>query len=472
METRDSKFWDFGSVPMIEPEYLGSILAAASDIALFVKLNGNILSILVNESEKSLGNLSHWEGRQISDFLTRESNEKLDVVLNQINSGQSVLHSVELNHQDNALWQFPVRYSIHRLGAQDTILMLGRDLRTLAETQQQLVQAQIAVERRYEESRRYDTQFRMLMSHTRDAIMFVSVAEGKIIEANAGASNLLGLGAEELEGTDFATLFEGVSKNELMTLLVEKSELSMSPELPTLENKSGQTIHIYPYAFRSAGERLLYCRLDVEEENSPSQDELSKNLLSLYQNGPDAIVFAQSNGVIEAANDGFLDLINAPSLSKVRGRSLANYLTRGQIDLAVMLDNVVRSGQMRIYATELQNELGSKLSVEVSVARLGTIGKRLIAFVIRDAHRSETMRQISPSGHVQPETSVAELVGSASLKEIVGETNDMIEKMCIETAIEMTNNNRAAAAEMLGLSRQSLYVKLRKFGLISKEQDF
>ena len=48
----------------------------------------------------------------------------------------------------------------------------------------------------------------------------------------------------------------------------------------------------------------------------------------------------------------------------------------------------------------------------------------------------------------------------------------MIEKMCIETAIEMTNNNRAAAAEMLGLSRQSLYVKLRKFGLISKEQDF
>jgi len=139
MKTRDSKFWDFGSVPMIEPEYLGSILAAASDIALFVKLDGNILSILVNETEKSLGNLSHWEGRSIRDFLTTESIEKLDVVINQIKSGQSVMHSVELNHQDNAIWQFPVRYSIHRLGAQDTILMLGRDLRTIAETQQQLI---------------------------------------------------------------------------------------------------------------------------------------------------------------------------------------------------------------------------------------------------------------------------------------------------------------------------------------------
>src|SRR6056300_815124 len=100
MKTQDSKYWDFGSVPMIEPEYLGSILAAASDIALFVKLDGNILSILVNETEKSLGNLSHWEGRSIRDFLTTESIEKLDVVINQIKSGQSVMHSVELNHQD------------------------------------------------------------------------------------------------------------------------------------------------------------------------------------------------------------------------------------------------------------------------------------------------------------------------------------------------------------------------------------
>ena len=45
MKTRDSKFWDF-ALPMIEPEYLGSILAAASDIALFVKLDGNILRSL------------------------------------------------------------------------------------------------------------------------------------------------------------------------------------------------------------------------------------------------------------------------------------------------------------------------------------------------------------------------------------------------------------------------------------------
>ena len=37
--------------------------------------------------------------------------------------------------------------------------------------------------------------------------------------------------------------------------------------------------------------------------------------------------------------------------------------------------------------------------------------------------------------------------------------------LCIEAALELTRDNRASAAEMLGLSRQSLYVKLRRYGL-------
>jgi DNA-binding protein Fis len=37
--------------------------------------------------------------------------------------------------------------------------------------------------------------------------------------------------------------------------------------------------------------------------------------------------------------------------------------------------------------------------------------------------------------------------------------------LCIETALDMSNDNRASAALLLGLSRQSLYVKLRRYGL-------
>ncbi len=51
------------------------------------------------------------------------------------------------------------------------------------------------------------------------------------------------------------------------------------------------------------------------------------------------------------------------------------------------------------------------------------------------------------------------------MRDIVSETTDLIERLCIEAALELTHDNRASATEMLGLSRQSLYVKLRRYGL-------
>ena len=51
------------------------------------------------------------------------------------------------------------------------------------------------------------------------------------------------------------------------------------------------------------------------------------------------------------------------------------------------------------------------------------------------------------------------------LKDLVRETTEVIERMCIEAALELTGDNRASAAEILGLSRQSLYVKLHRYGL-------
>ncbi|MEM6852759.1 MAG: helix-turn-helix domain-containing protein, partial [Pseudomonadota bacterium] len=62
-----------------------------------------------------------------------------------------------------------------------------------------------------------------------------------------------------------------------------------------------------------------------------------------------------------------------------------------------------------------------------------------------------------------------DLVGRLPLREIVRETTDVIERLCIETALGLSENNRASAAEMLGLSRQSLYVKLNRYGLRETE---
>lgn len=56
-------------------------------------------------------------------------------------------------------------------------------------------------------------------------------------------------------------------------------------------------------------------------------------------------------------------------------------------------------------------------------------------------------------------------LGRAPLKTLVSETVGLIERHYIEAALESTSGNRSAAAKMLGLSRQSLYMKLARYGI-------
>ena len=70
-----------------------------------------------------------------------------------------------------------------------------------------------------------------------------------------------------------------------------------------------------------------------------------------------------------------------------------------------------------------------------------------------------------------PASTVSAQPSEVSVRDLVREATDLIEKLCIEAALELTRDNRASAAEMLGLSRQSLYVKLRRYGVADLSGD-
>lgn len=57
---------------------------------------------------------------------------------------------------------------------------------------------------------------------------------------------------------------------------------------------------------------------------------------------------------------------------------------------------------------------------------------------------------------------LSSLVGRVALRDLVRDTTELVERHFIQAALELTDNNRSAAAGVLGLSRQSLYVKLRR----------
>lgn len=451
---------------------LQDIVSAAADIALMIDPDGKIVSVMLNTSDDSFGNLDHWSGRSITEFLTDESISKFTEAHAAFQSGSEPRKQIELNHQDNASWEFPVRYTLQGFGKSDFVLMLGRDLRPIAETQQQLVQAQIALEKGYEARREFDARYRVLLNNTRDAIVFVAVRDGRVKDMNEPAAALLGIGRETLAGSPFVQAFKDRASGELIETMLNAS-IADGDGSVVLETQTGRrSIRVMPTVFRAAGERVILCRMEPEEDSALAEDQTSLSMAALFRDGSDAFVFADAKGVIAAANDSFLELVDAAHLSDVKGRSLGDFLHRGQIDLSMLIENSKRSGQMRVYSTKLVNDYGSKLSTEISATYLSNGTQPVIAFVIRDVSRIEAVRQGGSAASTEESSrNVMELVGSATLKEIVSETTDVVEKMCIETAVTLTRNNRVAAAEMLGLSRQSLYVKLRKYGLLHKEKD-
>ncbi|MCL4104875.1 UNVERIFIED_CONTAM: hypothetical protein GTU68_018582 [Idotea baltica] len=469
MTSRGAKYWNTGSTPLIAPELLGDIISTAADVAIVTSSDGTVLSMLINPNHRSFGQLEHWEGRNLRDFLTKESIPKLDTQLGQFLDGDGNSRAIELNHTDNSNWEFPIRYTFHRIGPDGALLMLGRDLRPIAEMQQQLVKAQVTLERDYEAQREFDTRYRVVMEASREAMVFVSIASGRISDANKSAAALLGGKRDDLVGAPLAQEFEGRRRGELMETLSNTAISDGGRPLVVEARRNRQKMQLTPTIFRAAGERMLLCRIEPVDRIDLAGDALSENLSALFQDGVDALVFTDKDGLVLAANDSFLNLADVAHQSLVKGRSLADFMSRGSVDLKVLLENAARSGQMRMYATKLSSEYGSEISVEISATHLTNKSYPSFAFVIRDASRVDAVRKPNMAVSDGAMHTVMELVGSATLKHIVAETTDVVEKMCIETAIELTRNNRVAAAEMLGLSRQSLYVKLRKYGLLFRD---
>jgi transcriptional regulator PpsR len=457
-----------GKLPVIAPGHMTDILASAADITLLVSPTGRIVSVLLNPQNNGHGQLTEWEGTQLSEVLTIESRKKLDARLNDLDGGRPSV-SVEINHVGLQGWDFPVRYALHRMGPDGSLLMVGRDLRMLAEVQQQLVTAQLALERDYEAQRELDTRYRVLMEMTREPVMMVSMASGRITDVNPAAALLLGGTRADLVGSAVAQEFDGRRRGEFLDTLANAAATDAGTQVELTARRSQRKVMVTPRLFRAAGERLFLCVIDPAERRGHVPDELGENLARLFHEGVDGIVFADGDGVIRAANESFLNLTDASGIAAVRGRSLADYLARGAVDLRVLLDNVKRTGQIRFFPTRLTTDFSGQLAVEISASWLNDRPNPSLVLVIRDASRADAVRRSGSGLSDDAAPSVMELVGSSTLKDIVAETTDVIEKICIDTALELTRNNRVAAAEMLGLSRQSLYVKLRKYGLLNKD---
>ena len=170
------------------------------------------------------------------------------------------------------------------------------------------------------------------------------------------------------------------------------------------------------------------------------------------------------DGIIKWANRAFLDLVEIGSKRSVIGEALARWLWRPGADLAVLLAHLQGNQVVRLFSTTLHSELGTDAEVEISAAGNIDTEPRLIGVLLRDVSRRLLVN--SGSDNLRESLgSISEQVGKTPLRKLVRNTVGVVEQHYVKAALSLANGNRTAAAEILGLSRQSLYAKLNRYGL-------
>jgi transcriptional regulator PpsR len=450
----------------LDDEAVSIVAAAGADIALTLSDDGTVLDIGGREDRHATrSEMEGWVGKTFLDIVTVESREKVEDLLAEA-SRTRITRARQINHVTAVGRDIPVSYRIVSFPGTGNRIALGQDMRAIADMQQRLVRAQIEMERDFRKIRDVESRYRILFHLAHEPLLVLDAQNMKIIDANEGASRLFDRPVKKLVGSQIAASFakqDQTSAIEALTAIGLKAREETFKARPvTLESET--EIRVTP--FREAGRtNLLLCF----GPGAPGQMGLApatrSNLSAVAHDLPDGLVLVDGNGDILEANPAFLDQIRMLNPDRIEGKSLDRWLGGSSVDLQVLLANLREHGSVRRFASILRDEIGGSEQVEIAAARIMTAEGPIYGFSIREGGRSERLPTEVATTGPQIAAQFTDLVGRVPLKDLVRDTADIIEKLCIEAALNLTDNNRASAADMLGLSRQSLYIKLRRYGI-------
>ncbi|MBI5128782.1 MAG: transcriptional regulator PpsR [Rhodopseudomonas palustris] len=444
------------------------LIAAATDVALVVDAQGVIRDVAFNKDELALelDGQGRWLGSRLVDIVTSDTQPKIrELLLDATVRDASTWRQV--NHPSPGGEDVPVLYSAVNFGRDDRLLVVGRDLRQLAMMQQRLINAQQSMERDYIRLRHAETRYRLLFQVSSEAVMIVDATSELIVDANPATLALFDTTAPQTLNSPVSGYFDGADQQAVLNLFGDVRSTGRDGRAKVRLANGARECELAASLFRQENASLLLVRLT--SQSAFPESGATKNaslLLKYFESAADALVITQFDGRVVRANLAFLEMAQLGSAEQARGELLDRWLGRTGVDLSVALANLRQSGTIKLFATVLRGEYGAAAEVEVSAVALNDIeDKPCFGFAIRNV---EKRLPASPSSKRELPRSVAqltELIGRVPLRDLVRETTDVIEKLSIEAALELTGDNRASAADMLGLSRQSLYVKLRRYGL-------
>ena len=453
----------------IDADAAAALVTAASDMAMVLDASGIVRDVAFNNDDlaNDLAGAQGWVGTTWISHVARDSAPKVEALLARGKSGATAPRHVNYPTDDPNV-SIPVMYSTVALD--DTrIIAFGRDLRPLSALQRKLVDAQRSLDRDYTRLRQIEARHHLLFDGAPDAVLVADARTHKLLEANPAAVRLLGAPPRRLIGRPLADFIAPAALRPVADMLAAAIASGRADEVDAKLLANDLPISLAASVFHQDDAAFFLIRLTPPANFADAANPLRARLLKLVEAAPDGYVVSDAAGAILSANAAFLAMVNMPGLDTVLGQPLDRWLGRSGVEAEVLMASLRQRGTVRLFATNLRAEQGSQCDVEISAVALANDGH--FGFAIRDVTRRLSAER-RPSGELPRSVAqLTELIGRVSLKEVVRETTDVIERLCIETALQMTGDNRAAAAEILGLSRQSLYVKLRRFGIIDVPED-
>lgn len=428
-----------------DPESIARMVAFVAEVALVVDPEDRVRDVAASGNRDAPLDTLAWKGRLFTDLVVPESAEAAQTLLdatraNRRGESQKIVHPSPHGH-------VPVRYSATAYGSEGDVILIGSTART---------------HRRAAWSS--EDLYRSLWEFGADAMLVLDGGTGQIRDGNHAAAAILGEGPDDLRSFRLADLFDPAWRGEVSARLRGVLSSGRSDRMIAVPRRADATRVILTMEPSRGGERGLVVARLLPAEDADAADGIAASLPQLIRESPDPVVLIDRGGTLVWTNDAFLEAVGAPAAPLAVGQRIDEFLrSRTEPDMSTLLETTARQGRVAVEGLWLEGLSTPATPVDAMLVDVSAGSLPCFGLVLRI--KSESDDAPAEAGTRLDLTGLTDLVGRTPLKDLVQNTTDVVEKMCVEAALRLTANNRSAAARALGLSRQAFYLKLKRFGL-------
>jgi transcriptional regulator PpsR len=440
------------------------------DVTLLLDMDGIIREATLAPS-MSNENVEGWLGQPWSNVVGSAGDKIQRMMQDTKRTGISAFRQITQKFPSGL--EIPMEFTIVLLGGRAGMLAIGKNLQAVAELQARLISAQQTIERDYWKLREIETRYRLVIEDSNEAVLLVRVADLRIVEANRTATMALARTSrrkESVVGRDLLQDIAAKDREPIELMLRRVRDQGKAPGILIHLGEEAKPWMLRGSLMTSETTPIFLLQMTPTGKSAPSIQPRRDDLEALLDRLPDAVATMDAGGAIRRVNRAFLELVEIGSKDAVVGEKLSRWLLRPGADLGALISNIQRHGFVRLLSTTIQGELGTETEIELSASGYSQDEDSLIVLVLRNVARRLSSSPESDSLRAAL-ASMNEAVGKTPLRKLVKSTVEVVEQHYVRAALQLAGGNRTSAAEILGLSRQSLYAKLERYNLSEKELD-